>query len=639
MESTYWALAAGKDITEHIKKRKDEYWQFLSTSGVLEELQRSYKLFYGNSAIDEMNNGKTVMSVNHYASLVRSLHNIVTQNRPAFEARAVNSDYESQAVTLLANGLLDYYLREKRLEDNLKEACMLALYLREGWITAEWDSQLGQAYGVNPESGTPIMEGDVSFETRNILEIIRPATGAANWYIIRKQINRFDLIAKFPELETELLEAKTSIAERRKWSLSYIADVEINDDDCELLVFYHAKTPAMPEGRMVECVGDVILTDGPLPYKRPYIFSIKAMNTIQTGFGHSPAMDLMPLQNSLDTCFSVALSNINSFGVGTLVSEKGSLSVSQIREGLQHLEHNKGSEAPHVLNMLQIPPEVMNFASSMVQNAETISGVNSVARGNVEHQMSGTAMALVAQQALTFSSNLQASYNGLIENVGSALIELLQTYAVVPRVAQIAGKSKKSFMREFKGDDLQGINKIVVDSANAFTKTNAGKVEVANNLLNTGLIKNAEQYLQVIQTGTLEPLLEHETAQLMLIREENEALSEGGQVVAIMTDDHPTHVLEHAVVLSDPMVRSNPQITQAALAHIQQHIDLASNQSPVLAAMLKQQNFAPPPGPGPGVNPGIASTENPQSMMDAQTPAMPTIAGTDQKFDPQGQQQ
>jgi hypothetical protein len=253
--------------------------------------------------------------------------------------------------------------------------------------------------------------------------------------------------------------------------------------------------------------------------------------------------------------------------------------------------------------------------------------------------MSGTAMALVAQQALTFSSNLQASYNGLIENVGSALIELLQTYAVVPRVAQIAGKSKKSFMREFKGDDLQGINKIVVDSANAFTKTNAGKVEVANNLLNTGLIKNAEQYLQVIQTGTLEPLLEHETAQLMLIREENEALSEGGQVVAIMTDDHPTHVLEHAVVLSDPMVRSNPQITQAALAHIQQHIDLASNQSPILAAMLKQQSFAaPPPPPGAGINPGVASTENPQSMMDAQTPDMPKIAGTDQKFDPQGQQ-
>lgn len=635
MESSYWAASSITEIAEHILKRKDEYYKFLDVSGVLAELRKSYRLFYGNSAIDETKNGKVIMSVNHYASLVRSLHNLVTQNRPAFEARAVNSDYDSQAVSILAEGLLDYYLREKKLEDLLKTVCQTSLYLREGWIVAEWNAQGGEVYGINPESGTPINEGDVDYNAYNMLEVIRPVSGKPNWYIIRKQVNKFDLIAKYPELESELLEAAQSVQEKRKWSLSYIADTEQENDNCEMLVFMHDKTPALPQGRLVECVGSVVITDGPLPYKKPYCFCIKSMDALQTSFGHSPAMDIIPLQNAMDTCFSVVLSNINSFGIGTLVSEKGSLSVSQIREGLQHLEHVKGSQPPAVLNMLQMPPGVMDFANSLISNSETISGVNAVARGNVPHQMSGTAMALVAQQALTFSSGLQASYNMLIESVGNALIELLQTYAVVPRIAQIAGKSKKPYMRKFQGDDLKAISKIVVDAANAFTKTGAGKVEVANNLLNTGLIKQPEQYLQVVQTGTLEPLLEGETAQIMLIREENESLGEGQPAQAIMTDNHSLHVIEHSIVLSDPEVRGNPQITQNVLAHIQQHIDLAMSMPPALSAMLKQQSFMQPPMPPEGMSPEAAGgTPAPESMQTAQTPNMPTVAGTNQEFDP-----
>jgi hypothetical protein len=280
--------------------------------------------------------------------------------------------------------------------------------------------------------------------------------------------------------------------------------------------------------------------------------------------------------------------------------------------------------------MLQIPPEIFNFANILVHTQETISSVNSVARGNVERQMSGTAMALVAQQALTFSSGLQHSYNTLIENVGSAVIELNQTYAVVPRIAQIAGKSKKSYMQEFKGDDLKGISRIVVDSANAFTKTSAGKVEVANNLLQSGLIKTPEQYLQVVQTGTLEPLVEHDQAQLMLIRQENEMLASGQEVQSLMTDDHSLHVLEHSVVLSDPDVRRDPAILNTALAHIQGHINLAQNQNPMLTQMLKQQSLAQPT-----VNPNTISSPAPMDMQSAPTPNLPVLPNGE-PYNPEG---
>lgn len=638
MQSTYWAASSINEIANHIINKKDEYYKFLESSGILEELRRSYSLFYGNSAIDQLEDGKTVMSVNHYASLIRSLHVLVTQNRPAFDARSVNSDYRSQATTTLANGLLDYYMREKRLEEHLKNACQLALYLREGWITAEWNTQSGEIYGVNPESNTPVFEGDVEFNTYSILDIIRPSSNPKhNWFIIRKQKNKYDLAAQFPELQDEIMGNLSSIEERKKWSLSYIADTEKDSDDVEVLCFYHAKTPALPQGRYAEVVGNTVIIDGPLPYKKPYIFAIKAMDAFQTAFGHSPAMDLMPLQTALDSCFSVVLSNVDKFGLGTLVSEEGSLKSEQLQAGLINIVHKKGSQPPQVLNLLQTPPEIFNFANMLVQNQETISGVNAVSRGNVPHQMSGAAMALIAQQTLVFSSGIQQSYNSLIENVGTSLIELLQTYAVSPRIAFIPGKTKKALMKEFKGQDLQGITRIIVESSNAFTETTAGKVEVANNLLNSGKITTAEQYITVVRTGQLESLVEHDQATLLLIKQENELLSEGKPVYAVITDNDRLHILEHSTVFADPDVRQDPRILQNAFAHIQEHINNAKTKDPMLSTMLGQQPLAQPPPTPPQdgqVNPQNIGEVPPLDMQSAPLPNLPTNPLTGQKFDP-----
>jgi len=635
----YWANSSTQELPNHLKTKINDYIQYLENSGIMPELRKSYRLFYGNSAIIEHDSGAATMQVNHYGSLVRSVHTMVTQNRPAFECRAVNSDFDSQAVTQLGQGLVDYYLREKGLESHLKSATELALFLREGWIVADWAPQSGEIYGVDPDSQQPIYQGDVEYNTFGILDVIRDVKNKSkdhSWFIVRKQKNKFDLAAQFPELQTEILNTKNE-SDDQKWNLSYVNTLKSNTDQVDVYTFYHSKTPSMPQGRLAIMVGETILVDGPLPYNKPYVFPIRAQDAYQTAFGHSNLHDCIPLQDALDSCFSIALSNLNSFGLGSIVSEKGSMSVSELRTGLLHLEHNKGTNPPQKLDLLQIPAEIFNFATMLIQNQETISGVNSVARGNVPHQMSGTAMALVANQALTFSSGVQHSLNTLLEHVGSSLIELLQTFATVPRVAQIVGKTKKSYMKQFKCDDLKGISRVVVESTNALTKTTAGKVEIANNLLQSKLITTPEQYIQVVTTGTLEPLTEFDNAQNMLIRLENEQLTEGKPQQVVAIDLHELHVREHSVVLANPDVRNNPQVLQVTLDHIQQHINQAKSTDPALMFMLKQQPLPQAPPQAPQQNPAL-QTPQPQTMAEAKTPDMPTIAGTQTKFNPQGPQ-
>lgn len=602
----YWASLPTKEVGRELEARNTEYKDFLRNSGILEELKKSYRLFYGNSAIQEDDDGHTAMSVNHYASLIRSIHTSVTNQRPAFQALAVNSDYESQADTQLASGLLDFYMRTKRLEDHMKIATELALYLREGWISCKWNVTGGETYGVNPESGQPVYEGDVEFDTHSILEIARDTRNKAkqNWYIVNEQANKWDLIAKYPELEQQIKSIQSNLEIENEIDLTYrLSGVDTEPDQIPIKTFYHAKTPALPEGRMVTFLdADVILFDGPLPYKDLYLFRITPSQAFSTAFGHSNAMDLIPLQDAIDMSFSTILTNHNAFGVQNITSEKGSgVSINQIAEGLNLVEHNKGTSPPQALNMVQTPPEIFNFASMLIQNQETISGQNAVSRGNIPTQLSGTAMALIANQAIQFNSGVQQSYNTLLENVGSALIELLQTYANTPRVALITGKSKRSLMKTFTNKNLKGINRVVVESANSLSKTAAGKVEMANNLLNSGLIKTPEQYISVVTTGTLEPLYEHEMSQLNLIRQENELMAEGKASRVLITDDHSAHILEHSVILNSPEARNNEQISAVVLGHIMEHIELSRTIDPQLAEMLKHTPIQTkqPPQPQP----------------------------------------
>ena len=131
------------------------------------------------------------------------------------------------------------------------------------------------------------------------------------------------------------------------------------------------------------------------------------------------------------------------------------------------------------------------------QNMETLSGVNSVARGNPQDSLrSGTSLALVQSQAVQFMSGLQQQYVRLVEDVGTGLINILKEYAKTNRVAQIVGKSNKAYIKEFTGQDLKSINRIVVDFSNPMSKCLEKGTEV---LMANGSIKKVEE----IQIGEL----------------------------------------------------------------------------------------------------------------------------------------
>lgn len=612
MKQTYWASEdkpiLAKEILDKVLMQK----KHLQKVGTIAELRKAYDAFFGNVHIEDVDQSVKAIYVNHFASYVRNIHSMVTGSRPAWEAQAVNTDLESQADTQLASGLLDYYMREKSIESILTEAVLKALYQKEAWISLGWDVNGGEVYGVNPESGEPINEGDFVVKSHSMLDITRDIYKKDMkhvWYIVREYKNKWDMSAQYPELAEKITSISYDAKEELQYDVYNHQNSVINEGDSDLIPVYtlfHERTPSMPNGRMTTVLNEeVVLFDGELPYEEIYLFPIMTGVKEGTGFGHSYLNDILPIQDAFNMTVSAILTNQAANAVQNFQVPKGA-SPMLIKEasGMQVWEYDPHAGKMERMDLLGTAPEVFNFASFLIQQGDLISNVSQIGRGDAPANMSGTAMALLQQQAIQSTSGVQTSYTIALENVGTALIELLQTFAVVPRVALIAGKSKRSMMKQFSKDDLQGIGRVFVNRANPLTKTGAGRMEIANNLLATpGMISTPEQYLGVLTTGQLEPLYQRDNSQRMNILSENEELMEGKPVQALLTDNHPLHILEHSCVLDSPEARQNPQVIQSTLNHIQEHLDIAKGMDPGLSAMLKQQSFFQPPQPPPQAGP------------------------------------
>lgn len=704
----YFAQNESEECVKYLHQKAQVWYDNLLTNRYLEKVKSSWDSYHGVyfEEAHEINfggeKGENVnIAVNHYRNLARHMLNMVTATRPSFKTRAVNTDSRSQIQTKLANGLLEYYMREKRLEVHLKTAVEYAIVLGTGYIKMEWNAQSGEIHDViEPEpvfdadieieydqNGEYIIdeegnyltvdgdyvspkvdddgnlldeddkikkpfyiqEGDVQFKNLSPFDVVFDSTKESyldhDWVICRSFKNKFDLIQKFPDLEDEILALETkSDLNGQKVSLSpYDETVDI-----PVYEFFHKQSESMPDGRYILYLDeDVILMDTPMPYRKLPVYRITPSDMLGTSYGYSGMFDLLPLQEACNTLYSTILTNQATFGVQNILNPRGNdVKYTQVNGSLNFVEFDAvpgdrmGGE-PRALQLTATAPEIFQYLQMVEKAMETISGVNSVARGNPESSLkSGNALALVQSQALQFMSGLQQSYIMLIEDLGTGLIKLLQDFAEVPRVAEIAGLSNKTKMVEFSSKDIDKIQRVIVDVGNALSQSTSGRVQMADNLLQMGLITTPEDYISIINTGNLDVMTDQIFDENVLIQDENENLISGEMPVqAIITENHDLHIRKHKAVLSSVEAKNDPELVARVLAHIQEHMDLLRTQ-PDLLAILGEQALSPQGG-SPVSAQGAQQMQGgvpPEMMMDpvqagqaaqmgpnAQMPSMPNI--------------
>lgn len=657
----YFALEEPSTKVNILLKKADSWSSAIASNNYLDKCRASWMAYYGAQHGGSQGAHKvtfggeqgelTQISVNHYGNIAAHLINLTTSEKPAMEAQAVNTDSKTLGQTILANSLLDYYMYQKKLEKFLYNGVESAVVLGEGYVRIGWNEKEGDAYMYDEATGKTLYKGDLEFNNLSPFDVVRDISredDKNDWLLVRTYKNRFDLAAKYPQFKDAIMAVKPK---------DYADFPNVNmmfQDETDLIPvweFYHRKTEVLPNGNyMIFVSEDAVMYDGGLPYRSIPIFKVTVKDMLGAPVGYTPMWDLLSLQEAINALYSTVLTNQMAFGVQNILLPNGaSITPENLAGGMNVVYYDPETGKPEALNLTYTPGEIFKTIEMLEAKMETISGINSVIRGNPEKNLrSGNALALVQAQAVTFASTLQQSFTRLLEDVGTGIIQILQDYASEPRIAFISGKSNRTYLQDFKGNDLSNVNRVIVKQASALSKSTAGRMEIANNMLQMGLIKTAEEYITVLNTGNIQPMFEGDQAQLVLIKKENEML-QNGQIPAIVeTDWHMTHINEHQAVLADPMIRENAEIRDTILTHMKAHYNYlngsngndlgflqALGQTPIPPMGMGPQGpqggppgspdggMAPPPGPQPGSAPQMQAGAASGAEMAPGNPGIP----------------
>jgi len=604
-KSKYWASLPIDQIAPQILGQYESYKQWLRDTGYAERIAACYRAFYGldqagTLAVTRNQEGVAQASINHFKSLVRRLHILVTENKLSFQPRSKNSDAKSQITSDLARGICEYYGDEKNLHAVLSEAVLGALIQLEYWISAPWD--LAEGYELTVDGGRVIRSGDQKFETYGPYDVAHSKTDPKTpWVIIRKKVNKYVEAALHPDFADEIL--KTSISPDL-YDMNYRREGLTGREDEDYAYKYvlmHSRTPVLLKGRLVEIMGNQVLVDKELGYTKVPCFKITAGDVLQEVWGDSPAVDLLPLQQALDALFSAVVTNNLNNSLQLIWSADPNLATSRLADG-QILVTS--ATPPQPLNLTGSSNEAFKLIEMLSSHQGLLSGVNDVARGNPSSSLkSGTSLAVILAQAIQYVSNLQKSYARIAADVGSQLIDNIKQFATEDMTAYIVGSSRRGMVKKFKAKDLLDIERIAVDLANPLTQSYAGRMDLLSGWMQYGVIKDPKQVISFLRTGEIDAVTEDRFSDALLIREENEMIRKGEVPPVLLTDNHAEHVVDHKAIMSSPEAREDPLVFEAFMTHVQAHIRELRLVPPDLAAIISGQPLPAPLGAAPPAPP------------------------------------
>lgn len=651
-------FAAVKDpshLVNCLQEKITEWRRWCSNRGLNTLWARKLLNYYGRSEGGNSSQAVTaggaegelsMIKINDLHALVQEQLVIVTSQRPAGVARAINSNTQSLKSAKIGSAVAEYYMSQAGFEAKFVSCAEIALLCDEGYMDLFWDKGAGDPIAVDPETGMPEMSGDLVARVHAPWNVSRDPglkVEQQKWNIISFTGNKFDFAEMYPDFRDRIMTLGTD-DNLPAIPMNQIPD---NSDAIWAHLLVHDRTPAVKEGRYTLMLGDFIVLDTDLPYKDYPVERMSPSDVIEGPIGYAPANDIMGPEQITDGLHSIIVTNEIKFGGQNIVAPEGNnLKVSDLAKGSRLFELPADMvDKLRALELCRTPPEVFNYIGLLQGKKEkAVGSVASTLAAQAQQGASGSSMALIQTQAISYNSGTQRSYFRLLSSVMTKAIGVIRVYADTPRVARIVGKSKASGLKEFKytGMDLNSVSSIVYEMVNPAMQTFGGRLTMGQDLLKAGQIKSPKQYINLVTTGQTDVLTEDDEADGMLILEENEALTESRPVQAVITEIHVDHIKSHMSLITQEAKENDPDMVQRVLEHIQGHINLwtdASMQNPgILMATGQQPLMAPqqPPGP-PGAPPQLGAQmgggEAPavKKADGVREPSLPNLPGSKEK--------
>jgi len=669
-QQSYWAAEPAEDLVAHLQNFETRYFEAITEYGFGQAWLGAYCAYYGldpESFTWESNRigfdgeeGELLrFRINEARSYIRQMGSMSTGQRPSFECEASNNDYDVLTQIETADAAVNQIYWEKYGELREQQTIIRGdlFGISRTWVYFDPDGgdEVDVPLPLPPDAGggdSPATQkgrtGDIVMKSlapwQTFCDPYKDSTEELLWMGARVKESKWEVVAQLRnqglDEEAERVVEMSGEQEHAIESWFGFRGRTINPDELIVKYWYHDKTAAMPDGRYVRYVKDVVIYDGPLPGRRLPFEAYMPGEYIGTAFGYTEAWDIIPINQMADQLASDIATNLSTFGRQSVWVDEdgGDLTPQDLANGMSLFVG--GSGPPQPISLATMPPAAEFFLAFLEKKYQAITGLNSVSRGQPDANItSGEMAALFHSIASEVNGFRQLAVDNHRERTANLLLETVQDNIEHPLIVSIAGNDQRSYSQELPQDAFTGIRKIKVKTANPMLRSTAGRLELAKLMMQVpGAVTAPQQIDELLVSGQLRPLYKAPRAEMLRISWENEELAKappvqmlpdptvppqpgpGGQLTPAMvpsvpsipvlpTDNPQTHISEHMAILSgrdamamhvqatqvaQPGQPPPPTVVAATLAHIQDHIRKWRAMDPALASLL---GFPPPPNP------------------------------------------
>lgn len=665
----YWAGEKGEQLASTLLDRERRWYNFAERRGYIDMWLSMLSEYYGIQPTAllgfdaaqvqlEGDQGELVrFRVNETRSYIRLAVTTATKQRPAFQAATTASESVSERQVDMCESVMDSIYRKWYGEARERRLVERGELFATMWTWLLWDEEGGDTIErpvivpdgeggmiVTPKmetKPTPAIVAKILPPWQCITDPTQEQEEDILWCSVRERRSRWEMLTQYgvkrDEITGELYEVPEIAEPIRSASvhnaIGYEAlfgfdDGEVSEDDVVVRHFYHKPCRALPEGRYMVTIDKTVCFDGPLKGDIP-IKRYQPAEFVGSALGYSDSWDLVVLNQMATQLTSDMASNLSTFGRQSIIADKGTeFSEEQLANGMHLIRKPKGAEAPQALMLATIPDGGKWFLSYLDKKFQTVSGQNSVTRGDPSANIkSGTMAALFASIAQDYQQARQAAVDEHREAVANMMLDMIRQKAPEYLVLEMTGPNKRTAIKDFRAELLRVMRRVRVRPVPAALRTRAGQIEVANFLKDIpGAIETPEQAIEIITEGQVTPLYRAPRANINRIEWENEQLSSGKvtvqeipgepiigpvgpdgkpilppievpneeitpEIPVLPTDNPYLHVPEHVAELSTPEALHDEKIRKPILAHIRWHMRVYHQMPPELAIVLK---FPPP---------------------------------------------
>ena len=252
------------------------------------------------------------------------------------------------------------------------------------------------------------------------------------------------------------------------WKRPMDGDWRPYGENMEILIERYVRPSGeYPEGRLEIATGNVLLYEGPLPYKNgdrgervlPFIRQT-SLSLAGSFFGTSVVDRMIPLQRAYNAVRNRKHEFLNRLTMGVITAEDGSVDAEELAEnGLypgKVLVYRQGSPAPAYLETGEIPAQFAEEEARIAEEFILVSGMSEVSRNsaNPTSVTSAVGLQLLIDQDTNRMHMSIESVERAVKEAGKQILHLYKQFAAAKRLMRMTGTGGHSELFYFDASDI-----------------------------------------------------------------------------------------------------------------------------------------------------------------------------------------